>query len=405
MEFFYIWKNFFRVVRILKTFEEVREDIPLLQKVIYLDSAATTPKPRQVVKAMEEYFFEYCANVGRGAHSLAQKSTEEYEKTREKIAKFLNVKPKEIIFTKNCTEAINIVASGLNWKENDKIIVSNIEHHSNFLPWQRIAKNFKVKLDVVAATKDGMILPSAIEEKLDKNTKVIAITHISNVLGTIQPINEISKLAKDFGALTVGHIKVDLKKINCDFFAFSGHKGLLGPQGTGGLWSKHLGKLEPLTLGGGAVFDVAESKYELLQPPHQFEAGTPNIPGIIGLGRAIDYVNEIGIENIEKYNKKLLEVALKQLGQIEKVEVYGPKTTENKADLVSFNVSGINPHDVAIILDESERIIIRSGHHCAIPAVKMLGTDGTARASFHYYNLESEIGKLATTLEKISKLS
>ncbi|MFQ6051228.1 MAG: aminotransferase class V-fold PLP-dependent enzyme [Candidatus Hydrothermarchaeota archaeon] len=392
--------------------EDVRNDIPILSKVIYLDNAATTPTPEPVIHSMLEFFREYSANVGRGAHHLTEEATMKYEEAREKIARFINAEKGEIVFTKNTTEAINLVANGLEWKEKDEVITTVIEHHSNLLPWQRLNKKNKIKLNVVNSRKDGMVDVGEIEREINDNTKLIAITHISNVFGSIQEVKEIGKLCKNEGILflidgaqSVGHIDVDVKEIGCDFYAISGHKGLLGPQGTGALYCRKsiLEELEPLNLGGGTVHSVSLYDYKLIEVPQRFESGTPNIPGIIGLGRAIDYVSEIGVNKIEKREKKLTKQLTEELESTDKIELYCPVKEENRSGVISFNVGNLSPHDVAIMLDEVENIIVRSGHHCAMPSMELLGVDGTVRVSVHYYNTEEEINVFLDIVKKIAK--
>ncbi len=394
-----------------KGVDEVRAEIPFLQTgIIYLDSAATTPTPRPVIDAMLEYFHEFSANVGRGLHCATKMATEAFEATREKIAKIIHAKPKEIAYTKNTTEAINIIAQGLKWRKNDKIITTILEHHSNLLPWQRL-KQKGIELEVIKPlTKECLIDPATVEATIDAKTRLIAIHHVSNAVGSIQPVEEIGKIARDNGiiflidaAQSVGHMPVDVRKLKCDFLAAPGHKGLLGPQGTGFLYAREdrWNELEPLLVGGGIVKDVDILHHELVDPPQLFDAGTPNIPGIIGLGRACEYVAEIGIERIAKRERMLTRRILKIL-DIENVEVYGPRHVNRRGGVISFNVKGLNPHDVASMLDELKRIAVRSGHHCAQPTMRYLGVQGTVRASVHYFNTEDEVDKFVTTIEQIA---
>jgi cysteine desulfurase/selenocysteine lyase len=395
----------------MKTVEQVRADIPFLQTgIIYLDNAATTPKPQPVLDAMLEYFREYGANVGRGLHRAARRATEEFEATRVKLAKVVGAKPEEIAYTKNATEAINLVAQGLNLHRGDKVVTTVLEHHSNLVPWQRLEKQHGVKLEVVPATQDCMVDTTVIDRAIDKKTKLITMVYVSNAIGSILDVEEVGKLAAEHDVLflvdasqAVGHMPVDVKSIGCDFLAAPGHKGLLGPQGTGFLYAREdrIGELEPLLVGGGVVESVEEHSFKLVKPPQVFDAGTPNIPGIIGLGRAVEYVLDIGLEQIAERERKLTRQMLK-MADIKNVEVYGPTDSKLRGGVVSFNVKGVDHHDVAAMLDELASIAIRSGHHCARSTMRYLGAEGTARASVAYFNLEDEIAKFIEILGQIA---
>lgn len=391
---------------------DFRADIPFLDEVIYLDAASTTPTPKPVVDAMNEYYHHFNSNTGRGAYRTAVKATSEVEKTRVKLSKLINCDPEEIIFTKNTTEAINLVVNGLNYEKDESIIVPNIEHHSNFIPWLNL-KNQGVKTKIISSGQHGMVKSEDIEQTIDKTTKLITITQVSNSIGSVQPVNEIGKLAKENNILfmmdaaqSVGHMSVDVKEIGADFVSFPGHKGLLGPVGTGFLYcNKEVAeKLSPMNLGGGTVSDVTEDNFTLAPVPSRFEGGTQNISGIIGLGAAVDYINKIGISKIEKYGEKLTKMMYNGIKEIENAAVYGHP--ENIYDMVGFNISGVNCHDVAKILDEQSNICVRSGMHCAIPAMRQIGAyefGGTVRASIHYYNTEEEIQTLIDILDEVSK--
>ncbi|MEN6329185.1 MAG: cysteine desulfurase [Methanobacteriaceae archaeon] len=388
---------------------DMRADIPLLEDFIYLDAASTTPTPRPVVEAMCDYFYHYNANTGRGAYRLAVKATRKMEQTRETLAKFLKADPKELIFTKNTTEAINMVARGINFRKGDKIVVSNMEHHSNLVPWLNL-KKIGVEVEIVKANPEGVINPSDIENAIDKNTKLLSITHISNSMGSVQPVKELGKIAREKGILylidaaqSAGHIKINVKDLLPDFIAFPGHKGLLGPVGTGFLYCnlELQEKMEPITLGGGTVEDVSTDDFQLTQYPNRFEGGTQNIAGFIGLGAAVDYVDRIGINKIEKHDRKLTKILYNHIHNLDGATVYG--SPENIYGIVSFNIDGINPHDLAKILDETKNICVRSGQHCAIPSIEHLGAqeaEGTVRASFHYYNTTQEVKILGECLEE-----
>ncbi|MCL2157125.1 MAG: cysteine desulfurase, partial [Methanobrevibacter sp.] len=371
----------------MKSVEQVRSDFPILKELIYLDSASTSLTPKQVVEAMDDYYLKYNSNIGRGAYRIAIKSGNKIEKTREKIANFINAEENEIIFTKNTTEAINTVANGLNFEKGDNIWISNMEHHSNLIPWLNL-KRKGVEVNIVQANSDGIIEKSDIEENIDDRTKLVAITHISNSIGSIQDVEAIGKVAHENnslflvdGAQSLGHVKIDVKKINADFMAFPGHKGLLGPVGTGFLFLKEdiANELNPTNLGGGTITNVNGEYFTLENIPQRFEGGTQNISGIIGLGAAIDYINKIKVENIEKHCSYLTKKIWDKLSNIEGLILYGkPKKTHS---IVSFNVGGVNPYDVAKILDETGNICVRSGFHCAIPGIKHLNADGTVRVS------------------------
>lgn len=392
--------------------DDVRRDIPLLDEVIYLDAASTTPTPRPVVEAMCDYFYNYNSNTGRGAYRLAIKATHELDNTREIIAKFIKSDPYEIIFTKNTTEAINIVAHGIRFQKGENIVVPNIEHHSNLVPWLNL-QDQGVEVRIAKADDNGIVHPETVEDLVDTNTRLVSITQVSNSIGSVQPVEEISKIAEDNDALylvdaaqSAGHMKIDADRLGADFMVFPGHKGLLGPVGTGFLYCSHdsYGELEPLNLGGGTVEDVTEEDFKFTEVPSCFEGGTQNIAGFIGLGAAITYLEKIGISEVEKHTRKLTKIMYKEIQEIETVRVYG--SPENIYGIVSFNIDNINPHDLAKILDELKSICVRSGYHCAIPSMRHIGAyqlGGTVRASIHYYNTRKEIHELGETLKKISE--
>ncbi|KKH93302.1 cysteine desulfurase [Methanosarcina sp. 1.H.T.1A.1] len=385
----------------------VREDFPVLKEVVYLDSTATTQTPIPAVEAMVEYFYRYAGNHGRGAHRLARETTNHYEDARETVARFLHADPSKTVFTKNTTEGVNLVATSYPWEAGDHIITTMLEHHSNLLPWLRLQKK-GVNVTVVSPDRKGIIDPQMIENALTDRTKLIAVTQVSNVFGSIQNVNRITKIARRNGVKTLidgaqsaGHMPVDLKELDCDFFATAGHKGLLGPQGTGVLYIRQPDVLESASVGGGTVSDVSGLSYTLEPSPACFEAGTPNIPGVIGLGRAVEYVEKIGVSEIEKHEEKLSGEAAKRLSELEHVEVYGP---ENRAGIVPFNVKGLHAHDVALILDQTRKICVRSGHHCAIPITRFLEVDSTVRASFALYNTEEEVDILVNAVNALKAL-
>ncbi|MDD4621168.1 MAG: cysteine desulfurase [Methanosarcina sp.] len=385
----------------------VREDFPVLKEVVYLDSTATTQTPKPAVEAMVEYFYRYAGNHGRGAHRLAREATNRYEDARETVARFLNAEPSKTVFTKNTTEGINLIANSYPWEAGDHIVTTLVEHHSNLLPWLRLQKK-GVDVTVVSPDREGRIDISSIEKAFTEKTRLVAITQVSNVFGSIQDVKSITKLAHRNGikvlidgAQSAGHMPVSVKDLNCDFFATAGHKGLLGPQGTGVLYIKEPDVLDSASVGGGTVSDVEGYTYVLEPSPACFEAGTPNIPGVIGLGRAVEYVEKIGVPEIEAHEIKLSREAAKRLSELEHVEVYGP---EDRAGIVPFNVKGLHAHDVALILDQTRKICVRSGHHCAIPITRFLKVDSTVRASFALYNTEEEVDILVNAVDGLKAL-
>ena len=385
----------------------VREDFPVLKDVIYLDNAATTQTPVPAVKAMEEYFLSYAGNHGRGAHRLARETTNHYEDSRETVAKFLGEDAKKTVFTRNATESINIVSRGFPWESGDHVIVTMVEHHSNLLPWMRL-KNEGVDLTIVRPDATGIVDPGEIMSAVTDRTRLIAMNHISNVFGSTQDVDTVIRLAhkEDVkvlvdGSQSAGHMPLNIASMDPDFFATPGHKGLLGPQGTGVLYMKEPDMIEPVFVGGGMVRSVTDSDYETEPSPAKFEAGTPNMPGVIGLGRAVEYLSDIGVSDIEKHETSLARVAASGLSGIEGVEVYGP---EDRSSVVSFNVGGMNAHDVAMILDQTKAICVRSGYHCAIPGINFLDVDGTVRASFALYNTEEEVELLVDTVSSIASM-
>lgn len=394
------------------TVEKVREDIPFLDSgIIYLDNAATTPTPAPVLDEMTEYYYEYNANIGRGLHSAAKRASNSFESAREKIGKTIGAESEEIAFTKNTTEALNLLARGLDLKRGDKVIATVLEHHSNLIPWQIMEEERGVELEIVKECSEFIIEPSAIESAIDEDTKLITMPWISNVFGTRQPVREVGKIARENDLLfcidaaqAVGHMPVDVDEVKCDFLAAPGHKGLLGPQGTGFLYirKEHLDDISPLLYGGGIVKNAGEHECQLVEPPQVYDAGTPNIPGIIGLGRAAEYVMDIGLEEIERRERELIR-KMSEIRDIGGVEVYGPKSPEKIAGVLSFNLNGMDSHEVSSILDEVADIATRSGHHCADPAMGYFDLDSTARASVHYYNTEEEIEEFIKTLTDIAE--
>ena len=393
---------------------EIRKQFPILdQKVngkqlVYFDSAATSQKPIQVIETLERYYKEYNSNVHRGVHTLGTKATDAYEGAREKVRKFINAKSmEEIIFTRGTTTALNTVAAsyGLeNVKEGDEIVISYMEHHSNIIPWQQVAKKTGATLKYLPLQPDGTISIEDARQTITPNTKIVSIMYVSNVLGTINPVKEIGAIAHENGAIMVvdgaqstAHMKVDVQDLNCDFYALSAHK-MCGPTGIGVLYGKKelLNNMEPIEFGGEMIdfVDLQESTWKEL--PWKFEAGTPIIGNAIGLGAAIDFLEEIGLDNIEKHEHELAQYALERLSEVDGVTIYGPK---HRAGLVTFNIEDVHPHDVATVLDV-EGIAVRAGHHCAQPLMKWLKASSTARASFYLYNTKEEIDTFVESLIK-----
>jgi len=397
-----------------------KKDFPLLEnssqndnKIIYLDHAATTQKPIQVLTKINEYYKNFNANVHRGAHQLSAKATEEFENARSLISKYINAhSTKEIIFTRNATEAINLAARS--WgestlKEEDEILLSIMEHHSNIVPWQMVAAKNKCKLKFVGIDQNGRLDINDFKAKLTTKTKIVSLLHISNTLGSCNPIKEITKLAKQKGCLvlldacqSLAHQKLDIRDLGIDFLAGSGHK-LCGPTGIGFLWSKKeiLEKIPPFFGGGEMIQDVFEETSTWAELPHKFEAGTPAIAEAIGLAEAIKYINNIGLDNIKEYEKYITEYLFEQLNQIEGLEILGPppKLDPNRASLATFYVKGIHSNDIAEILD-SKGICIRSGHHCCQPLHRHLGINSTARVSMNFTTNKEEIN---TFIEKLKE--
>jgi cysteine desulfurase/selenocysteine lyase len=393
---------------------DIRSHFPILDQqvngrdLVYLDSAATSQKPLAVIEALSTYYREYNSNVHRGVHTLGTKATDGYEGAREKVRRFIGAKStQEIIFTRGATTALNMVAQsyGLtNVREGDEIVITYMEHHANVIPWQQVAKATGATLKYIPLQEDGTIDLKDVEETVTSNTKIVSVMQVSNVLGTINPIKEIAEIAHKHGAIMVvdgaqstPHMKIDVQDLDCDFFAFSGHK-MCGPTGIGALYGKKelLEKMEPVEFGGEMIDFVGLQESTWKELPWKFEAGTPIIAGAIGLGAAIDFLEQIGLENIEAHEHKLAQYALEQLNQVEGMTIYGPK---DRAGLVTFNIEDVHPHDVATVLD-AEGIAVRAGHHCAQPLMKWLKVSATARASFYLYNTEEEVDKLVAGIIK-----
>jgi cysteine desulfurase/selenocysteine lyase len=400
---------------------KLREDFPILKikvrgkRFVYLDSAATTQKPVQVIEAINNYYKNFNSNVHRGVYFISEEATRLFEEARMKVSRFINAEsPRTIVFTRNATEAINLVAYSWgrkNIKEGDEIILTEMEHHSNLVPWQILAKEKNAKLKFIPVKEDGTLQLEKLQELFTPKSKILAITHVSNVLGTINPIKEIVEFAHKNGTLvlvdgaqSVPHIPVDVKDLGCDFLAFSGHK-MLGPMGIGVLYGKEkiLEEMEPFLGGGEMISQVWLERATWNEIPWKFEAGTPNVEGAIGLGSAIDYLKKIGMENIEKRERELTAYAMERLKEIDGIRIYGPKNPELKSGVISFNLENIHPHDVGTILDQ-EGIAVRVGSHCAQPLMAKFSVSSMVRASFYIYNIEEEIDIMISALKKVKEI-
>ena len=399
--------------------EKIRRDFPILSQkmnghpLAYLDNAATAQKPLGVIERMDRFYRNEYATIHRGVYTLSQHTTVLCDEAREKCRQFLNAKKSsEIIFTRGATEAINLVAASFGrrfLKKGDEIIISEIEHHSNIVPWQDLCEEKGLVLRVIPVNDQGELELGEFQKLLNSRTYLVAVTHVSNALGTINPIEEIVKMAHHAGAVVLvdgaqsaPHMTVDVEALDCDFYCFSGHK-IYGPTGIGVLYGKsaHLERMHPYQFGGDMIESVTFEKTTYAKPPARFEAGTPAIAQIIGLGEAIDYVQRIGFREISRYEHELLQYATQKLSQIRELRIIGQ--TREKASLISFVVEGIHPHDVGTVLDE-EGIAIRAGHHCAQPTMKRFGVPATARASFAFYNTKEEIDRLAGAIQKATQL-
>jgi cysteine desulfurase / selenocysteine lyase len=399
-----------------------KKDFPIFARkvrggnpLIYLDSGATSQKPESVISAEANFYRTINAAVHRGAHLLAEEASEAYESARANVAKFIGANTDEVVFTKSATESLNMVAYSLgnpgstpHISAGDEIVVSEMEHHANLIPWQQLAKRTGAKLTWFSITKDGRLDLSDISKVITKKTKIVAITHQSNVFGTIVPLTEITKAAHSVGALVVldacqsaPHFLIDVKKLDVDFLAFSGHK-TLGPTGVGVLWGKAevLEKLEPALFGGSMVDSVTMEGATWASAPRKFEAGVPNMAQAVGLSAAIDYLNMVGMDKIFEHEQELTQQLLTGLSKISGVNVVGPLDMKDRGGVISFTVDGVHPHDVGQVLDQYG-IAVRTGHHCAWPLMKKLNLVGTTRASFHLYNDSDDINALLETIEKV----
>ena len=395
--------------------KDIKSYFPILNQevngnpLVYLDSAATSQKPIQVIEAMKNYYELDNSNVHRGVHTLGNRATDKYEGAREKVRKFINAKStEEIIFTRGTTTALNTVAASYgraNVSEGDEIVITHMEHHSNIIPWQQLAKEKKATLKYIDLEADGTLDLEKVRATITPNTKIVSVTMVSNVLGTINPVKEIAKIAHANGAVMVvdgaqgvPHAVVDVQDLDCDFLGFSGHK-MCGPTGIGVLYGKkeHLEKMEPIEFGGEMIDFVGLYDSTWKELPWKFEGGTPIIAGAVGLGAAIDFLNEVGLENIARHEHALAGYAMDQLETINGLKIFGPRDPMKRCGLVTFNLDDVHPHDVATVLDMGG-IAVRAGHHCAQPLMKCLQQVATARASFYMYNTEEDIDRLVQGL-------
>ncbi len=399
-----------------------KNDFPIFKhnpRLIYLDSTATSLKPNSVIDKEIEYYQKYSANVFRGVYKVSEKATKEYEETREVVAKFINSKrTEEVVFTRNTTESINLVAYSLGRKiinSKDEIVTTIMEHHSNFVPWQVLASEIGATFKIVDIDDQGYLESGDLSSIISRKTKIFALTYVSNVLGTVNPIKEIIKATRKINpnvivivdaAQAVPHLKVDVQDLDCDFFAFSSHK-MLGPTGVGVLWGKYelMDEMFPFNYGGEMISEVYVNRTTFQPPPLKFEAGTPHIAGVIALKEAVRYLEQLGMENIRNHEIKLVDYTFKKIKENfpDKIKIFGPSIINNRGGVITFTFEGYHPHDIGQILDE-ENIAIRVGHHCAMPLHERLGINASCRASFYLYNNKDDVDKLVDGLKKVEKI-
>ena len=400
---------------------ELRNDFPIFKKkingkeLVYLDNASTTQKPYSVINSITDFYSNYNSNIHRAVYQLAEEATTLYEQSREKIANFINVRPEEIVFTRNTTESINLIAHSwarTNLKKDDGVAITELEHHSNIVPWQILSQEIGTRLEYVGIDENGFLdLEYLIELISSKKVKLVSLSHMSNVLGTIVPIERIIKIAHENdipvlvdGAQSVPHMPVNVKNMDCDFLVFSAHK-MLGPTGVGVLYAKKeiLEKMRPFMGGGDMIKEVFKFHTNYNEVPYKFEAGTPNIADVVGFGAAIDYLEKIGMENIRKHEIDLTEYALESILSINHLTVYGPRDPNYRGGVISFNIADIHPHDLATIMND-HGIAIRSGHHCAQVLMQRLDVPATSRASFYIYNTKEEIDKFVNAIKEAGRI-
>jgi len=403
--------------------EKIRADFPILNRkmsggkpLVYLDNAATSQKPLAVIDAIHDYYMNYNSNIHRAVHQLGEEATIAFERTREKVAKFINARStEEIIFTRNATEALNLIAYSwgrTNVKKGDKIVITEMEHHSNIVPWQILASEKGAKLEYIGVDDDGYLKIHEYKSHLDSNkVKLVSVTHMSNVLGTIVPVNDIIKMSHEKGipvlidgAQSVPHMTVDVQKMDCDFMAFSAHK-MLGPTGVGILYVKRdiLEKMPPFIGGGDMIKEVHKYETRYNDLPFKFEGGTPNIADVIGFAAAIDYLTDLGMDRVREHEIELTKYAIDRISGVKGVTLYGPRNTDDRGGVVSFNIGDIHPHDLATIMND-HGVAIRSGHHCAQVLMERLDVAATSRASFYIYNTKEEIDTFIGALEEARRL-
>lgn len=396
---------------------DFRDDFPIFKNrdIAYLDSGATAQKPQMVIDAIDNFYDKFNANPHRGAYTLSIEATAMYEDTRAKIAKFINARhAEEIIFSKNASESLNLLAYsyGLdNLKKGDDVVISIMEHHSNLVPWQFVTQKTGSELKYMYINDEFELSKEEIESKITDNTKIVGITHVSNVLGTINNVKEIIKYAHKKGAIvivdasqSIPHMKIDVQDLDADFLVFSGHK-MFAPLGIGVLYGKRelLNKMNPFLMGGDMIEYVHEQSTTFAPLPNKFEAGTQNVEGVVGLGAAIDYINSIGYDKIQEHDREIVDYAREKLLKLDYLDLYMTPNAENHSAVISFNIKGVHPHDVASILD-SENVCVRSGNHCAQPLMRFLGIDSTCRASFYVYNTKEDVDRLVAGIEKAYKM-
>ncbi|GCE48300.1 cysteine desulfurase/selenocysteine lyase [Thermosporothrix hazakensis] len=405
-----------------RSVEDIRRDFPILsrqvhgKRLVFLDSAASSQKPAVVIEALDQYYRTYNANVHRGVYEISEEATEAVERARLKIARFIHARQsKQVIFTRNTTESINLVAyswGGEHIQQGDLIVLTEMEHHSNLVPWQLLAQRTGARLEFVPVNEEGLLRLDVYEQLLQQKPKLVAFAHMSNVLGTINPVKEMVAQAHAVGAITlvdgaqsVPHMTVDVQDLDADFYCFSGHK-MLGPTGIGVLYGKRplLESMTPFMGGGSMIRTVKLHESTWADLPHKFEAGTPAIAEAIGLGVAVDYLNELGMEWVRQHEKALTAYALKRLSAIPGLTIYGPKDVEQRGGVLSFTLDGVHPHDLASILDMEVGVAVRAGHHCAQPLMDRYNIPATARASFYVYNDERDVDTLAEGLQKAQEI-
>lgn len=401
-----------------ETLERIRDEFPILdQKIngedlIYLDNAASTQKPKSVINAIKDYYENDHSNVHRGVHTLSVRATEAYENARAKVAEFLNSPNKhQIIFTKGTTDSVNLIASSVTnlIQEDDEILITSMEHHSNIVPWQELCKRTGAVLKIIPINENGELMIEEYKNMVSEKTKLISVVHLSNTLGTINPIEDIIEFAKSNDVITVidgaqaaGHLPIDVQKLDCDFYLFSGHK-IFGPTGIGVLYGKEeiLNKMDPYQFGGEMILKVTFEETTYNDLPHKYEAGTPNIAGAVGIGASIDFINGLDRDLAHEHEMSLHDYALEQLEMIEGVRIIG--NSKNKSSIISFVVDGIHPHDIGTIINQ-KGIAVRTGHHCTMPLMDFYGIPGTVRASFSIYNNHSEVDKLIDAIKLAIKM-